>query len=145
VARTLAAATNVRRLRGQADALGEGRFSALFGAEVAVGACLSGTLRRCVHATGPMTDGTGAVSPTTYYAATADAQLDEAQRLLDTHVTSSVDGRCVECGKPGPCPKRETAVVVFSRTLRLPRRQPGATRPEAIGRPSSPGGWFGSR
>jgi hypothetical protein len=68
----------------------------------------------------------------TYYAMTAERQLAEAQVMLDTHVTSSADGRCVECGVPGPCPGREVAVVVFSRTLRLPRRQPGATRPDAI-------------
>jgi hypothetical protein len=84
------------------------------------------------------------MTATTYYAVTADAQLAEAQRLLDTHATSSAHGRCIECGTPGPCPKRETAVVIFSRTLRLPRRQPGATQPEAIGRLSSPGGWFDS-
>ncbi|NJC63079.1 hypothetical protein HC028_00890 [Planosporangium flavigriseum] len=75
---------------------------------------------------------------------TADAQLAEAQRLLDAHVTSSADGCCVACGIPGPCPKRETAVVMFSRTLRLPRRKPGASRPEAIGRRSSPYTWFGN-
>jgi hypothetical protein len=85
------------------------------------------------------------MTATTYYAVTADAQLAEAQGLLDAHVTSSADGRCIACGTPGPCHKRESAVVIFSRTLRLPRRQPGATQPEAIMRSSSPGGWFGSR
>ncbi|GAA1809731.1 hypothetical protein GCM10009835_31240 [Planosporangium flavigriseum] len=84
------------------------------------------------------------MTTTTYYAMTADTQLAEAQHLLDTHVTSSADGRCVECGIPGPCPKRETAVVMFSRTLRLPRRQPGATRPDAIRRLPPSDGWFGS-
>ena len=70
---------------------------------------------------------------TTYYAVTADEQLGEAQRVLDTHVTSSVTGRCLACGSPGPCYKRENAVVIFSRTLRLPRRRPMATRPELVG------------
>lgn len=70
---------------------------------------------------------------TTYYAMTADEQLAEAQRTLDTHATSSANGRCIKCGTPGPCYKRETAVVIFSRTYRLPRRRPGATRPELIG------------
>ena len=70
---------------------------------------------------------------TTYYAGTAEQQLAQAQRVLDTHVTSSADGRCLACGVPGPCYKRENAVVVFSRMLRLPRRQPGATRPELAG------------
>lgn len=68
-----------------------------------------------------------------YYAATADEQLTEAQRTLNTHVTSSATGRCMACGTFGPCGKRENAVVIFSRTLRLPRRQPGATRPELVG------------
>lgn len=67
-----------------------------------------------------------------YYATTADEQLAQAQRTLDTHVTSSATGRCLACGAPGPCYKRETAVVIFSRTVRLPRRQPGATRPEVV-------------
>lgn len=70
---------------------------------------------------------------TTYYAATADQRFAEAQRVLDTHVTSSANGLCVVCAIPGPCPRRETAVVVFSRGLRLPLRRPGATRPELVG------------
>jgi hypothetical protein len=73
------------------------------------------------------------MSTTTYYAKTADEQLTEAQHVLDTHVTSSATGRCLACESLGPCYKRESAVVVFSRTLLLPRRQPGATRPELIG------------
>ena len=73
------------------------------------------------------------MTATTYYATTAEAQLAEAQRLLDTHITSSATGRCLTCGTFGPCYKRETAVVIFSRSLQLPRRQPGATRPELVG------------
>ena len=69
---------------------------------------------------------------TTYYATSADQQLGQAQRVLDTHVTSSATGRCLECGTLGPCWRREGAVVVFSWTLRLPTRQPGASRPELI-------------
>jgi hypothetical protein len=74
-----------------------------------------------------------------YRAGTYEAQLAEAQNVLDTHVTSSVDGRCRECGTPGPCYRRETAVVIFSRTLRLPRRVPQATRPDLVRR--GPRGW----
>jgi hypothetical protein len=69
---------------------------------------------------------------TTYYAMSADQLLSDAQRVLDTHVTSSATGRCRECGSLGPCWRRENAVVVFSRTLRLPTRQPGASQPELI-------------
>ena len=75
----------------------------------------------------------GNMTATTYYAMTADDQLAEAQRTLDTHITSSATGRCLACGTLGPCWRRETAVSIFSRTLRLPRRHPGATRPELVG------------
>lgn len=68
----------------------------------------------------------------TYYAKSATHQLIEAQRTLDAHVTSSVDGRCMACGSPGPCWRRESAVAIFSRSLRLPARLPGASRPELI-------------
>lgn len=70
---------------------------------------------------------------TTYYAATADERLADAQRTLDTHITSSATGCCLVCGTLGPCYRRENAVVIFSRAMRLPLRQPGATRPELVG------------
>ena len=73
------------------------------------------------------------MSATTYYAATAAERLAEAQRTLDTHITSSATGCCLACGTLGPCYKRENAVVIFSRAMRLPLRQPGATRPELVG------------
>jgi hypothetical protein len=63
----------------------------------------------------------------------AEQQLAVAQEALDRHTTSSADGLCRQCRVPGPCFRRETAVVVFSRFHRLPRRKPGATRPELIG------------
>jgi hypothetical protein len=69
----------------------------------------------------------------TYYAASAEEQLTTAQATLDEHVTSSATGRCLACDTPGPCWRRENAVVIFSRTLRLPVRSPGASRPELIG------------
>ncbi len=78
-------------------------------------------------------DGTVLMATTTYYTATADVRLAQAQRTLDTHVTSSATGRCLACGTLGPCPKRENAVITFSRMSRLPRRQPGMTRPELVG------------
>lgn len=68
----------------------------------------------------------------TYYAASAAGQLSEAQSILDAHVTSSGTGRCLACGSPGPCWRRESAVAIFSRSLRLPTRRPGASRPELI-------------
>ena len=57
------------------------------------------------------------MSATTYYAATAAERLAEAQRTLDTHITSSATGRCLACGTLGPCYKRENAVVIFSREV----------------------------
>ena len=69
---------------------------------------------------------------TTYYAISAEQLLIEAQAVLDEHVTSSGTGRCLACDSPGPCWRREGAVVIFSRSLRLPMRQPGASRPELI-------------
>ncbi len=62
-----------------------------------------------------------------------EAQLAIAQEVLDRHVTSSAHGLCIVCGVPGPCCRREAAVVAFSRFLRLPRRIPGSTRPELVG------------
>jgi hypothetical protein len=78
-----------------------------------------------------------------HYARTAEEQLAEAQQTLDRHVTSSATGRCLACGTLGPCHRRETAVVIFSRTLLLPRRQPGAMRPELIGARVVGGGVLG--
>jgi hypothetical protein len=79
----------------------------------------------------------------TYYAASAERQLREAQKVLDAHVTSSATGLCLVCGSPGPCWRRESAVAIFSRSLRLPTRRPGASHPELInarrvGSPSLP-------
>lgn len=69
----------------------------------------------------------------TYYATSADRLLENAQAVLNEHVTGSGTGQCLVCGVPGPCWRRENAVVIFSRSLRLPTRLPGATRPEIIG------------
>lgn len=62
-----------------------------------------------------------------------DQQLAIAQQVLNDHVADGVSGRCRRCAAPSPCWRRETAVVVFSRFSRLPRRVPGSTRPELVG------------
>ena len=72
------------------------------------------------------------MTATTYYAATAEERLAGAQRVLDTHITSSATGLCLACRRHGPCPDRERANVIFFRTRRLPLRRPGATRPELV-------------
>ncbi len=81
--------------------------------------------------------------PATESASPADLKFTRARALLDEHVTSKGDGRCVACGSPGPCWRREEAVAIFSRTLRLPadQSQPGASEliPEVVER-RVPGG-----
>ncbi len=72
------------------------------------------------------------MSAATYYGTEAD-QLRAAQATLDQHVTASGSGRCIACDLPGPCWRRESAVAIFSRSLRLPERRPGASRPELVG------------
>jgi hypothetical protein len=72
------------------------------------------------------------MSATTYYADTATDPLDAAQRDLDVHTISSL-GYCMACKILGPCRARERAESVFERSLRLPRRRPGHTRPELLG------------
>ena len=67
---------------------------------------------------------------TTYHGGT---RIDDAQAVLDRHTVSSADGLCVTCKVPGPCAERETAARVFVSSARLPRRRPGATRPELLG------------
>jgi hypothetical protein len=73
------------------------------------------------------------VGASTYYATSAAEPLARAQQVLDRHVTSSATGRCLECESLGPCGRREGAVAIFARSLRLPVRQPGASRPELVG------------
>lgn len=60
-------------------------------------------------------------------------QIDQAQAELERHVTSCADGLCLACGVPGPCTPHEDAARVFRLSLRLPRRVPGASRPELYG------------
>lgn len=60
-------------------------------------------------------------------------QIDHAQAVLDRHAVCSADGLCIACGVPGPCGAHETAARTFRWSMRLPRRVPGATRPELIG------------
>lgn len=68
----------------------------------------------------------------TYYATSAVQLLVQAHRTLETHVTSSATGHCLGWGSPGPCSRRESAVVIFSRSLRLTGRQPGASQPTPV-------------
>jgi len=67
---------------------------------------------------------------TVYVSATV---ADDDQRVIDSHPISSGDGQCITCGVEGPCAPRYAALHRLARRRRLPRRQPGATRPELIG------------
>jgi hypothetical protein len=79
----------------------------------------------------PSISARGEAAVTTYD--DAERQLAEAQAVLNLHATSSATGLCRVCRIPGPCPRRETAMSVFCRYHRLPRRIPGLSEPELIG------------
>ena len=66
---------------------------------------------------------------TTYH---GGKQIDRAQAILDRHTVSSGDGLCVGCRVLGPCSEHIAAARVFRSSARLPRRRPGATRPELL-------------
>lgn len=78
----------------------------------------------------------------TYLSGAARDRLREAQAQLDRHTPSSGDGRCGGCGEEGPCPPRRAALRLFGQYGCLPRRWPGASRPEAVGVSSSWSGWL---
>ena len=59
--------------------------------------------------------------------------LRAAHADVAVHVVCSGDGRCVECGLPGPCAARVAGLAVLRAAGVLPIRRPGATRPELIG------------
>jgi len=63
----------------------------------------------------------------------ASPTTDDAQRIIDSHPVCSGTGRCLRCDVPGPCWYRESALMVFRTSGTLPRRWPGASRPELIG------------
>ncbi|MBM0231177.1 hypothetical protein JNW91_04355 [Micromonospora sp. STR1_7] len=72
------------------------------------------------------------MAATIYLSAAAIDQLTAAQRTLAEHVTSSATGYCLRCRLVGPCPTNEQAAATFTGYGRLPRRTPGATRPQLI-------------
>jgi hypothetical protein len=59
-------------------------------------------------------------------------QVAAAQADFEAHVMSSGDGTCVTCAS-GSCPGQANAVRVLMQYGQLPRRRPGATRPDRIG------------
>ncbi|GIF15277.1 hypothetical protein [Actinoplanes teichomyceticus] len=77
-----------------------------------------------------------------FLSAAAREQLDFAQTQLDRHVAPSADGRCAVCGEEDPCALRRVALRVFGRYGCLPRRWPGASRPEQLSAPKAWSGWL---
>ena len=69
-------------------------------------------------------------------------ELDFAQNQLDRHTAASAEGRCAVCGEEDPCSLRRVALRVFGRYGCLPRRWPGASRPEQVGTPRGWSGWL---
>lgn len=69
-------------------------------------------------------------------------QLKFAQAQLDRHVAYSAEGSCVVCGEDEPCSLRQVALRVFGRYGCLPRRWPGASRPELLATPKAWSGWL---
>ncbi|MCI0689264.1 MAG: hypothetical protein L0Y54_18830 [Sporichthyaceae bacterium] len=69
---------------------------------------------------------------TVYMSTAARHGLDKLQGVLDAHPVSSGTGRCVICGVE-VCPSRLEALQALAALQQLPRRAPGATRPELIG------------
>ncbi|GAA0907658.1 hypothetical protein Vau01_014260 [Virgisporangium aurantiacum] len=86
-----------------------------------------------------------------YLGAEAARRIRVAQVVVDGHAIDAATERCVRCAVPGPCEARRDALAVLGSYGRLPRRRPGATRPEEIvisagapSRSSGPSfGWLG--
>jgi hypothetical protein len=72
------------------------------------------------------------MAASTFLAGAVD-ELAEAQKTIDEHVISAASGRCIMCDLAVTCPPRESAMGAFARARRLPRRRPGASRPQLIG------------
>jgi len=69
-------------------------------------------------------------------------ELRAAQVQLDRHTGSSADGRCVACAEDDPCSLRRAALRVFGHYGVLPRRWPGASRPDRVAGSSTWSGWL---
>jgi hypothetical protein len=77
-----------------------------------------------------------------FLSAAVREQLDFAQTQLDRHTAANADGRCAVCGEDDPCSLRRVALRAFGRYGRLPRRWPGASRPEEVGSQRAWSGWL---
>lgn len=81
---------------------------------------------------------------TTTYRSSASSDPDSAQTTLTRHVPS-VDGYCHTCGTDGPCAPFLVSASLVYESRQLPRRLPGVSRPDLLGRRySTPVKWFGA-
>lgn len=78
---------------------------------------------------------------TIYLDTAAHDQVAAAQAEFDAHTVSSGDGRCLSCFD-SPCPGQAGALRILAQYGQLPRRRPGATRPDRIGLRPSGVSWF---
>jgi hypothetical protein len=78
---------------------------------------------------------------TVYLSNAVRDQVAAAQEEFDAHVPLSASGLCRSCQDEGPCACQLRAERALARYGRLPRRTPGATLPEEIGRVTG-GAWF---
>jgi hypothetical protein len=69
-------------------------------------------------------------------------ELRAAQVQLNRHTGSSGDGRCLACSEDDPCAIRRAALRVFGRYGLLPRRWPGASRPDRVAESPAWSGWL---
>jgi hypothetical protein len=74
------------------------------------------------------------MSTTVYLGQAAQDQIQAAQLTIDAHVLDAATSRCQPCDRAWPCPPATQALATLNRYRQLPRRRPGATRPELLDR-----------
>lgn len=81
---------------------------------------------------------------TVYHSTDARDQVNAAQEELNRHALTLNGSMCTACGVEGPCSQRRAALRTLIHYGRLPRRRPGASRPERLSvRATGGSGWFG--
>lgn len=81
---------------------------------------------------------------TIFFSSAVRDQLRAAQVQLDQHTAGSGNTHCPACSGEDPCAIRRAALRVFGRYGCLPRRWPGATRPETVTGAVVWSGWLGN-
>lgn len=73
----------------------------------------------------------GAVSTT--YASASRLPVEQLQSAVGDHMPVAATDRCGRCGVRSPCGPLAAALRLLAAAGLLPRRRPGATRPERTG------------